>query len=222
MLLSSNADLTQKSLCVFGHLSKEGHLSGFRWHNCNGPQVRLTGAPYNVKWAGEPIIFATPPIKPCLNMPKPIIHLKWIATTLISCTVYFRTMYRNERMNQSCLINHALTNFDKFQRWKTEDTEGLLRFVVIEQSHLLKTQKLCNTANEKILLWCILFVSLRSCLTSWLSIANFANKFSAIMNNWYPHFLIAMFSNKENAIPNPKAVTFKTPQFTVTIPRASG
>ena len=45
MLLSSNADLTQKSLCVFGHLSKEGYLSGFRWHNCNGPQVRLTGAP---------------------------------------------------------------------------------------------------------------------------------------------------------------------------------
>ena len=45
LLLSSNVALTQKSLCVFEHLSKEGHLSGFRWHNCNGPQVRLTGAP---------------------------------------------------------------------------------------------------------------------------------------------------------------------------------
>ena len=38
-----------------------------------------------------------------------------------------------------------------FEDEKTEDTEGLLRFVVIEQSHLLKTQKPCNAANEKIL-----------------------------------------------------------------------
>ena len=44
------------------------------------------------------------------------------------------------------MLLQILTTFEE-----KEDNEGLLRFVVIEQSHLLKTQKLCNAANEKIL-----------------------------------------------------------------------
>ena len=189
--------------------------------------MRLTGAPLQCQMSRGAHYFCPSTNQALSKYAKANHPLKMNCTDThklhaVQCTVYFYCKDLVKIWAHEPKINHALTNFDNIRRWKTEDTEGLLRFVVIEQSHLLKTQKLCNAANEKILLWCILFVSLRSCLTSWLSIANFANKFSAIMNNWYPHFLIAMFSNKENAIPNPKAVTFKMPQFTVTIPRASG